>query len=141
MKLSDLLPQSTSFHLSQLDEDLTLRPITLADEIWLNETFGETGVSEMFSTLNFIEISRVVYRLLDDDSKAKLKKKKVTIYNEDGEESEHEIGGLKLLQLSISGIAEKEAIVGGLLKCLGFTEKMIDDLVDDDQEESKKKDQ
>lgn len=141
MKLSELLPQGTSFHLSQLGEDLTLRPITLADEIWLNETFGETGVSEMFSTLNFIEISRVVYRLLDNESKAKLKKKKIVLFNEDGDESEHEIGGLKLLQLSISGIAEKEAIVGGLLKCLGFTDKMIDDLVDDEQDDDKKKDQ
>lgn len=130
MKLSQVLPKSISFNLRLLGDNLTLRPVTLEDEIWIADTFGESGIEEIFETVNFVEISRLVYRLLDDDSKPKLKKQDVTYYNEEGEETIVSVGGVQLLYRLISGLDEKEAIIGALLKNLGFTDKMLDELGD-----------
>lgn len=138
MKLSEILPSKTNFKVAALDDELNLSPITLADEIWMSEVYGENGIKEIFERVNFAEICRVVYRLLDNESKSKLKKQKVIIYNEEGEESEVEIGGVKLLYALISGWDEKNHIMGALLKCLGFTEQMVDDLA---ESSGKKKDQ
>ena len=130
MKLQNLVPKSTSFKLRLLNDRLTMKPITLGDEIWLNESIGQEGIKVAFETVNFNQISRIVYRLLDNESKAKLKKQKVTFYNDEGEENTVELGGVKLLQSLISGWSEKEEILEALLKNLGFSDGMVGDISD-----------
>jgi len=130
MNLNEILPKSKSFKLAMLNDTLKVKPVTLSDEIWLVETFGVDGVQKIFEQVKFSEISKIVWRLLDNKSKAKLKKQVVVVYNDEGEETEHKLGGVELLNSLISGWGEKEEIIAALLASLGFTDNMLDEIAE-----------
>jgi len=128
MVLQDLIPKSCSFKLKTLDERLTLNPITLADEIWLSEKYGVDCLTKIFTDVNFVEIVNIVYRLLSVDSKSKLQKQRVEFYDEEGNKSYHELGGVKLLYSMISGNKEKEEVMVSLLETIGFSKQITEEI-------------
>lgn len=132
MELIDLKPQESSFKLQKYDEIFKLNPITLADEAWLLETYGQEGVSAIFTEMNLPEICRVVFRLMSLDSKRAFKKKEVTLIDEEGNETTGELGGLDLFMAMMSGNDDKVAVINALIENIGASRPEV-------KEDSKKK--
>lgn len=121
MNLVDMKPKQSKLKLKALKQELILNPITLADEAWLDEQYGAKVLSEIFTNVNIKEISRIVYRLLDADSKKLFKKQVVELVNEDGESEDIELGGVQLLMTMVIGWEEKLAMVNALLDNIGMS--------------------
>ena len=142
MNLTSLVPRESRFKLNQVkDRDFTMRPINLADELWMEEEFGER-LGKIFEEINIKEISRIVFRLLVDDDKKFFKKREVKIVNEEGDEDKIELGGVNLLRALISGISDKTGLLESLLENIGLSRPQIKEmgeagLVLEEEEEKK----
>lgn len=140
LKLEDLCPQQGRFRLKSTGEtEYTLRPMTLADRAWINATFPGK-IDKIFSQLQANELSQIVYRLMDDDSKAKFKPRSVRIFNEDtGVETSGEVGGWRLLAaIAQGGLQELEGMMKALLHTIGISEPIIEELAKVDESAEKK---
>ena len=139
MDLSKIRPQESTFKLRHVeDRVITMRPITLDDEIWLDQTYGDK-LGEIFENINVKEISRIVFRLMKNEDKLFFKKRVVKLVNEEGEEGEIEMGGLVLLQSLISGWEEKISILNALLKNIGLSRPEISEEESKEDIDCKKK--
>ena len=132
MELKDLVPKQSKLKLKAFKEPLTLKPITLRDEAWLSETYGDAGILKIFERVDLVEISRIVFRLLTNEDKLKFKNRDVTFILEDGTETTEHLGGINLLMQSISGHVEKTAVFTALLENIGFSRPDIESLKEDD---------
>jgi hypothetical protein len=130
MELTSLVPRDIKFNLTSIkDREFTMKAITLADKIWLDENFPNGQIAEIFLNINIKEICRIIFRLLTPEDKLFFKKQKVKIVNEEGDEEEIEIGGVALLQSLISGgIGEELELVNALLKNMGYSDNQIEDI-------------
>lgn len=126
MNLMDLKPQESSFYLRAAKREFVMNPITLADEVWLDEVYGQDKIQEIFANVNIKEISRIVFRLIKPEDKVFFKTRTVYFITEDGEEVEKELGGVELLQTMISGNEEKLAIINALLENIGVSRPEVD---------------
>lgn len=139
MDLSQIRPKESTFKLRFAGEKVfTMNPISLGDEIWLEGTYGDR-IGEVFENVNTKEISRIVFRLLKVEDKSFFKKQKVDLVNEEGEESEIEIGGVALLQSLISGWEEKVVILNALLENIGLSRPEVDDSKEEIGDKKKEK--
>ncbi len=129
VRLEDIIPKAATFTLARTKKTYHLRPVSLADEVWLKTEFGD-DLQKIFSEINMVAISRIVFRLLEDEDKAEFAQKTVTIMNEQGEKAEEKMGGASLLHALISGFAEKMAILQALLQTIGISRPVADALVD-----------
>jgi hypothetical protein len=127
--LLELRPQESRLKLGSLKQELVLRPITLADEAWLDETYGSEEITKVFEEVNIKEISRIVFRLLRTDSKKLFKKQTVEIVDENGNCEDIELGGLDLLRTMIVGWPEKIALYNCLLDNIGISRPELDEPV------------
>lgn len=129
LDLKDIVPKTASFKLKGTGLRHQIRPITLADEIWLEQTFVDEEGNMPNIADNMEHLARVVYHQLED--KTPFKSQKVTLIDEDGIETKTEMGGYKLLLSLISGIQEKVDILNAWLATIGISRPI--------QEEIKKK--
>lgn len=139
MDLKQLTPKQSTIKLRAFKEPIKLRPITLSDEAWLDETYGEAGILSIFESMNMIEISRIVFRLICDKDKPRFKSREVQFILEDGSETTQTIGGVNLFMQSISGQQEKVAVFTALLENIGFSRPQIDQMEDGEPAQVKKK--
>lgn len=135
IRLEDVKPARTTFTLPTSGTTLTFRPFSLDDEYWMNQEYG-SGIEALFKECNFKEIFRIAFRMIEN--KEVLKKRTVKFINEDGDEKEMEIGGIKLLHALSYGFEEKMLILTSLLNCIGISRPMMDELAKADQEDQKK---
>lgn len=126
MNLKDLKPKESRFKLKAAKREFTLNPITLADEVWLDEEFGQEKIEQIFTEINIKEISRIVFRLIKPEDKVFFKSRPVKFITEDGEELEQDLGGVELLRTMISGNDEKIGIINALLENIGLSRPDID---------------
>lgn len=127
MKLTDMKPKQSKFKLKQVEKELTLRPISLDDEIWLKEIYGDDGIQEVFENVNIEEISRIAFRLLITEDKKLFKIREVTVVDENGEEGTFNIGGVKLLRTLIFGWEEKLVVLNALLENIGYSRPEVEE--------------
>lgn len=128
MDLTKLIPKETRFKLRQSgDEEFVMRPINLQDEIWLSEEYPGEEIGKVFEEINIKEISRIVFRLLDSESKKFFKKREVEIVDEDGDSESMELGGVALLQSLVSGWDEKAMLMEKLLENIGVSRPKMDE--------------
>jgi len=121
MDLSQLKPKAAKFILDSMGEEkeFHLRPVNLSDEVWLNENFED--MSDVFDNLRMDKIARIVFRLLTDESKLFFQTQDVDTVDEEGNEMTMKVGGVKMLQMAISGYENKINVVVALLECIGFS--------------------
>lgn len=85
MKLNEVIQTKTELKLEKLDRNLVFNNITLADQAWLMENYGEEGLKKVFTDHKVEEILKIATRFLDDASKDLLCKVKVAERDEFGE--------------------------------------------------------
>jgi len=120
MELDKMIPRESRFYLRLAERGFTMNPVTLADEIWMQQQFGKE-IENIFTEWRIGEIARIVFRLLDEDGKKYFAKRDVVIVNEAGDRKEEKLGGVVLLTSMISGWDEKKAIVDALLENIGLS--------------------
>jgi hypothetical protein len=125
--LDDVVPEGASFHLKSVGE-VALRPVDLADEIWMRKTFGPERLRQAFDGFQLDVLARIVFRVMTPESRALFAKRRVTLVNEEGDQAEHEVGGVDLLMACVSGLPEKTAMVRALLRTLGFSRPALEKL-------------
>jgi len=129
IKLEDLVPTSGKFFLKTMNKEYTLRPVNLQDELWMNKELKVVTFDDVLGDLE--KLTRLVFRLMDDEHKKDFLVKEVQFVNEDGESVTGKIGGYKLLACTICGVEEKNAVVTAALNCLGFSEELLKKLEDE----------
>lgn len=141
MNLMQLKPKESSFELKAASSKngtsrvFRMMPITLADEVWLDETFGADGLHKIFTEINMGQIARVAFRFIHNEDKAFFKVREVTFITEDGLEEIVMLGGVELFKNMISGNDEKLAVIDALLDNIGISRPETDEV----EEEPKKK--
>lgn len=143
MDLVNIVPKESSFKLKikndkgeEYDKSFHMRSINLNDEIWLQKEYG-TAIGKVFEEVNTKEISRIVFRLMEDEDKLFFAKRDIITVDEDGNKQELTIGGLKLLRYMISGWEEKIAVLNALLENIGLSRPDEKDDSESDGEEKK----
>lgn len=129
LQMEDIKPEPATFKLkSRGESEYRLRAVTLEDEIWLNKEFG-SRLDNVFKNMEMGPISRIVFRLMDEEDKQRdFTKRKVTIMNEAGETISEDRGGVELLQASLVGFDDKLAVITALLATIGMSRPAMDKL-------------
>ena len=106
--LKELSKKAASIKIGNISFEF--RVISLADEIWLSEQYGDK-LTSIFSAESFDlkEASRVLYHQLIN--KEILKKQTVKTIDEEGNEGEREFGGLDLFRQLIIGYDMKLKLI------------------------------
>lgn len=127
MELTQLKPKQSKVYFSKLDKELTLRPWTVEDQIWLQQEY-EGKIQEIFSqdNIDIAAICRCVYRLLEDKSDFKVEQ--YTDFDEDGNEIKTKLGGWKKMASLLSGVEEQMGILTGLTECIGVNMPEVDEI-------------
>lgn len=136
INLKDLCPEDAVINLE--GKEYTLRKINLEDEAWLLNEFGDR-LESVLKEVNMLEISKIVFRQLRN--KSDFVAQSQTEIDQDGIEVTTTLGGYKLLLKKISGINEKLSIYKALLKTIGISRPILDQLDIDDQKKSPMKTQ
>ena len=121
MNLTELKPRPSKLKLAKHNKEFILNPITLADEVWLDEEFGMVRIAEIFQNLEIAPIARIVYRVIRTEDKQIFKKRKVSFVTEDGDSLTEEMGGLELFLNMITGMEDKLAMINALSDNLGLS--------------------
>lgn len=127
MKLTDISPTESKLKLKNVVSELTLRPINLADEVWLANKFGEDGIAKIFTQMDLQAIAEIVWHQLNAESRSNFKKKTVTFIGDTGEELEWELGGIELFYHTITGAEDKLAIINAILDNLNLSRPEVKD--------------
>lgn len=125
IRLEDIIPEGSTFTLKQTGKTYRIRPINLADEIWLNETFRE-DIEPIFKEIRMKEVCRIAFRLMHPDDQVDFTAQTVRIIDEEGVWIEKQLGGAQLLFTLISGIQEKLQIFEALLKAIGAGRPLLE---------------
>lgn len=127
MKLEDLKPRPSKFHLSFNDKWYSLRAWTLQDQIWMNQEYGDK-VNHIFNEKNIdiVAISRMAYRLLEE--KADFKAKEIKTIDEDGLEKVEMLGGYKLLIARVRTIQEQMNMLAAVVECIGLSMPQVEEI-------------
>lgn len=143
LSLEDLIPTTGSFKLASTGKEYTLRPFTMADEIWLEKTYGGDGViQKIFTDFDFLKIMRIAFNQLTDPQKEDFKVQSVKYIDDEGKEIEMTLGGYKLLYTLVAGFSEKLDVLKALTKTLGISRPAIekmDEQIKAEEAEAKKK--
>jgi len=127
MKLEDLSPRPSKFHLSYNDKWYTMRAWTLNDQIWMNQEYGEK-VHEIFNenNIDIVAIARMAFRLLEEKSDFKAREFKTI--DEDGNEKTETIGGYKLLIARVKTVKEQLQLLASVVECIGLSMPEVDEI-------------
>lgn len=136
VKLEDIIPQPSEFRLSN-GETYHLRGLSLADQVWLVDTFGAAGVDRIFENMDGRSLCRIAFRLMITDSAVKFASQPIQIVNEDtGEVTESSAGGWRLLMCMVQGNKDLRVLAEAVTKSFGISEAIVDSAAETD---SKKK--
>lgn len=127
MKLEDIAPRRAKISLNATKKSYEIRPISIADELWLQERFGDK-LEESVNQGKIRDIAAIIYHQMDEDDKRDFAAQDVTIMNEAGESETLRIGGEKLFFSMVHGPAEKLELYKALLVTLGISQPVIDEL-------------
>jgi len=125
MTLADLTPEGASFSLEKTGKTYNMRPFNLRDEKWLGEVFG-AELSVILKEVRMLQIARIVYHQLEEESKKDFAQQEITVINELGVETKDKIGGAELLFVSIVGWHEKMEMLKALMQTIGISRKIQD---------------
>lgn len=127
MRLEDIKPKQSEFTLSKTGKTYVLRPWSLSDQIWMNQTYGEK-VKEIFSkdNIDIVAICRMAFRVMED--KSDFKAEQVTEINEEGEEFTYSVGGYKKLISTIANVEEQLHVFGAVVECIGLSMPEVDEI-------------
>lgn len=131
MDLQNFVAQKTKINLAKFGVDILINPFSLADDAWLQHEFGVTRLQEIFEDLgndkNVDDLMRIVYRLLDDDSKIFLADQiKPIEIDENGAKKELKLNGPQKLKYVICGASELMQVLMALAKAKGISEPMLE---------------
>lgn len=131
ISLSDLTPEGATFTLhSTPGVEYKLRPINLADENWLAETFGK-DLDAVFREVRMMPIARICFHQMETESKRMFAQQDVVFINEEGVETTKKIGGAELLFWQMQGgMNEKMEVFLALMKTIGISRDLITQSVD-----------
>lgn len=128
-----IIPQNAKLEIK--GKEYILRKMTLADEAWLQDTFGGDALEKIFSEIKLSELCRILYRVLDD--KKDFLAKDVEEVNDDGELVKRRLKGHEVLMQSLEGKQVQIDIVEAILQTIGISRPMLEEL--QGSEEPKKK--
>ena len=128
LTFEDIRPEKASFTLKSTGKKYTLRPVSMDDEIWLRERFGD-DIEKIFTEIRTQEICDIVFHQLDEASKEGFTAQEVTIMNEEGEKITEKRGGSKLLRCFLIGFEDKMLVYNALMKTLGLSRPTVDKLI------------
>lgn len=124
--LNYISPQPATFTLAAIpDREFHLRPVSLADQAWMRDKFGDR-LQSIFKFAQFDELVRIVFHQLIPEDQAFFQKKSVKFVSEDGETCEMFLGGVKLLQSLVFGPTEAMKVVESLTTAIGVSRAMLD---------------
>lgn len=135
IELKDLNPQGAEIKLRKTGKTYRLRPVNLADEKWMAETFGKE-LESVFRDIHMVKIMRIVFHQLEHEDKADFKQQDVEFMNEEGVTITKKIGGAELLFWMIEGMEEKIQIFQALMTTIGISKAMLEEPATDDQKKS-----
>ena len=132
INLEDLTRVPSEFELS-IGKKFKLRPCSLADESWMQRTFGKE-LEAIFKEIRLDEICRIAFHMMETDSKAELSPRERREVDENGVESIVKIGGVALFKTLIVDTKDKMAVLQSLLETIGISRPVQDQLLADQQE-------
>jgi hypothetical protein len=135
IELKDLNPQGAEITLRKTGKTYRLRPVNLADEKWMAETFGN-DLEKIFRDIQMVQIMRIVFHQLEHEDKVDFRQQDVEFMNEEGVTITKKIGGAELLFWMIEGMEEKIQIFQALMKTIGISRAMIDGELTDEEKKS-----
>lgn len=118
--------------------EYTLRPVGLADEVWMKNKWGE-DLQTIFKEINVGELSKLIYHQMTDADKAKLPGLKEKKPDDDGFEVEVITPAWKRIQNGIRGIPHQLEVYQALLCLIGLSRPVIDKLTKEEEKEVEKK--
>jgi hypothetical protein len=133
--LEDIVPQPAKFKISRMNKEYTLRPFSLADELWVKSHFGEHA-SKMFTDVDLEKICQLAFHQFIEREDFKLQI--VKFVDDNGHTVQTEIGGWKLLMTLIAGPTEVEGLIKAILQTQGLSSPILDQ-ISKEQDDIKKK--
>lgn len=128
--LEQIIPETGEFKLKKTGKTYKLRECSIADESWMKQKFGDR-LEKIFADIDMQEISKIVFRLMDDKDKEEFIRRDVTFIDEEtGEKKQTQIGGAELLYYHIVGPIEKIEIFRALLATIGVSRQLQDSLME-----------
>lgn len=135
ISLDDIIPEDSSITLD--GKEYKLRAINLADRAWMNRKFGPDHIKEVFEKLLMEEICTILFHQLED--KSDFEAHKVETYDDDGVKTTVLQTGPQTLMSKITSIKHQIEVIQTLMKLIGFSEPILDDLEQKQVEEEAKK--
>lgn len=130
VKLEDIIPKKAAFSLRQKPGVVfAMRPVSLRDEVWLKNTFG-AELQKILQDMQMRQVCRIVFHLLEEESKEHFAKTTVTIMNEEGDRVSETLGGAELLYALVSGFDEKMVVFQALLETIGISRPVQEKFVE-----------
>lgn len=135
IELEDLIPATGEFTLQATQDQIhKLRPITLQDQVWINDKFGDgNALQKILEGTKLKELCQLIYHQLVD--KTPFTAKNVEEINDEGDSVRRKVTGPELLAQAIVSKTEQINVYKALLKTIGVSEPMIEEALG-----SKKKD-
>lgn len=125
MELKDVVPRRAVLKLSATGGEYHLRPINLADEIWLADRFGDSLQANL-NEGNMRAVAAIVFHQMEEADKKDFSARDVSLMNEEGETQTIRLGGEKLLSAMVQGPVEKIEMYKALMVTLGISQPLID---------------
>lgn len=127
MNLNEICPRKAKIFLSATQKHYTLRPISLEDELWLNERFG-SDLEKILNEGRIREVAAIAYHQMEVEDKEDFLAQDVTVINELGEKDTIRLGGEKLLYSLICGPSEKIELYKALMITIGISQPIVDQI-------------
>lgn len=132
------MPATIELWLDGDDKDPTefnLRPFSLKDEVWTKDKYGDE-IDAIFKEMRMKEVCEMVFRLLVE--KNKLPARHVKEYDDDGVEVEVLQTGPQRVMEGIRGINHKIAVFSALMKTIGLSKPLLNEVEKKEVLEKKK---
>jgi hypothetical protein len=83
--IEKLFPKESKLNFKNIEKELTVKTITLADDAWMHHEFGgKEGIVNAFSSGDLRSLVRILYRLLTNEDKIWLGKIEFNTVDENG---------------------------------------------------------
>jgi hypothetical protein len=126
ISLQDILPTKPEFSIEKTKKTYTLRLPNMLDQVWIKEKFGgPERVAQVIQGQDWLEISRIVYRLMDDAARGDFPAVDAKIINDDGESMQRRLTGPEHLLSCLSGLEETVRMLGALTQAIILSNPLI----------------
>lgn len=135
IKIEDIIPEKPEFYVRKLDKRFSLRLVDLDDSVWIRSKIGSAErLQEICSKLEWEEICKIVFRLLED--KSDFMAYECEEINDDGEKIRVKVSGPRALLKAVTGLEEGVKMLGALNSSMAKSNPIVDRAL---REEVKKK--